>query len=99
MSEAQDPEAYPDEVIEHALAPYADKVPRTALEEMRLAMRDERISHPTSRDLAKRLRVRTAQMRSDDVAVPGVEPGATPKTGKTPRYWPFTARMRLQGDT
>ena len=76
MSDAQSPGAYLDEVIERALAPYADKVPPDVLEEMREELR----SHPTTYDLAKRLRARAPQMKRR-CGRPG-EPGAI---GRVPK--------------
>ena len=70
-------DAYVDEVVERALAPYADKVPAAVLEEMRAAMREDLLAHPLSAKLINRLRPRPALPHSDDIEVePGWRTGA-----------------------
>jgi hypothetical protein len=72
MSDEASAEAYLHDLIERALAPYADKVPPAVLEEMRLAMREDLAAHPVASSLARRLRPRATPMQSDDVEIPGV---------------------------
>lgn len=63
-------DAFMDEVLDRAMAPYIDLVPADVLVFMRDALREELLAHPVSAKLINRLRPRPDMAQSDDIEIP-----------------------------